>query len=249
MLSPENQMRGLKAQVLSLRRENESKDRELREGRLREKAYAREADKLRQMNNRLRMTIRDYGNGASVGVGYESNQVRRLKDQVREIQVRMGDALALSKRKDARIEDLELSNELLREANEQAEDCVAEEWDRLMEQKEALKQAPLVPDTPESSAAPPAHGPFDSPLSVAEMGEMNDDSLFVINCLATQVASSEKTNGELHARASRAERSRDAVCMAVLDALNREKAKVVALQTLLMDRHTHASGFHGIIGQ
>jgi len=82
--------------------------------------------------------------------------------------------------------------------------------------------------------------PFRSPTGVTavEEQEAHDDSIFVIDCLVKEVASSEKSMSALKERVQKAEKSRDAVCMAVLDALNREKAKCATLQTLLMERHT-----------
>lgn len=222
---------------------------------------AREGEKLRLVNNRLRITLKERENGAMRG-SFESREVRRLKDELRIKQARLEETARLMHKKDKRIEDLELSNELLHEANNQVEESMAEEWTKLIEQKKALKLAPLVPDTPEV----PSHSgrglreggsgarraekmvhhhefvstPFRSPTGVeaVEEHEENDDSIFVIDCLVKEVASSEKSISVLKERAQKAEKSRDAVCMAVLDALNREKAKCATLQTLLMERHT-----------
>ena len=249
-------MRSLKGLVLELRRELEKKDRDLRDYEQKEKALEREAEKLRQTNNRLRLALKERV-GSHHQPGFESKEVKRLKEQLLEKNAMIQEMETLSKRKDVRIDDLQLSNELLHEANLQVEDCIEEEWTKIIEQKKALRLAPLVPDTPEPSQSHPAfrstinlemtpqHGDgdghgresYDSPLGVDEA--MNDDSLFVIDCLAQKVATSEKGISHLQAKVRKAEQTRDSVCMTVLDALNREKAKVATLQALVIDRHTN----------
>lgn len=243
----------LKSQIALMRSKVEKRDRQLREGVAREKALLRETEKLRLTNVKLRASLKESKAGPGhVFVHNEGKEVKKLKEQLAAKNAYISQLHANTRRKDARIEDLELSLELLREAHEQAEESIAEEWRRLLEHKKALELAPLVPDTPEPPAYPKSsssnkkndndcgNSAFDSPTGI---DAVQDDSLFVIDALAEKVASSERKMGRLRARAERAERTREAACMTVLDALNREKSKVAALQALVMEPHAHSINF------
>jgi len=227
----------LKAQVCHLRAIISRKDSELFLATQNEKLYYSELDKLRNANTTLRETLREKSQGNSEMM---TQQNRRLQRELRDKDAKMAELITELRKKDTKIYDLQINVEILTEANRQAEECIAAEWNRMMEERETMKRSSL----PASSSA------CDVDANVNDMINSNQNNLSpaeenavdIIDVLAQRVAMAESRAEAAEKKLAKTNHMKDVVCAAVLDCLSNERAKSAALSQLVFQDNLH-TGF------